>query len=79
MGASDRCPVAYDPAARETIQSAFNDAWELMPNHLKYPDRLRAMIAIQIFEAAARGELGRERFCRDALRRVLAPPSPAVD
>ena len=78
MGEADSSG-AYNPDTLEVLQRAFDAAWDLVPNHLKYPDRLRVMIAIQIFEAAARGELDRNRLAREALTRVFArmPDSPA--
>ncbi len=71
MGEADSSG-AYSPDALEILQRAFDDARDRVPNHLKYPTGCRAMIAIQIFEATARGELSRQRLTREVLTRVFA-------
>ena len=65
-------PAAFDPEMLETLSGAFDEAWNAIPNHLRYPDRLRVMLATQIFELATRGECRRDRLSHEALRRVIA-------
>jgi len=64
--------TAFDPEMLETLSSALDEAWDAIPNHLRYPDRLRLMLATQIFELASRGECQRDRLSHEALRRVFA-------
>ena len=65
-------PAAFNPEMLETLSGAVDKAWDAIPNHLRYPDRLRLVLATQIFELATRGECRRDRLSREALRRVFA-------
>jgi hypothetical protein len=65
-------PAAFGPEMLQTLSGALDEAWDAIPNHLRYPDRLRAMLATQIFELATRGECRRDRLSHEALRRVFA-------
>jgi hypothetical protein len=67
----DNC-TAFDPETLRMLSAAFDEAWNAIPNHLRYPDRLRLMLATQIFELAARGEQRCEHLSCEALKRVLA-------
>jgi hypothetical protein len=64
--------AAFDPETLEALSSAFDQAWDAIPNHLRHPDRLRMVLATQIFELATRGECRRDRLSQEALRRVFA-------
>ena len=78
---SDDSRSVFDPDVLQTLSVAFDEAWDAVPNHFQYPERLRELLATQIFELAARGELDPARLSEQALARIFArrPAPPGAD
>jgi hypothetical protein len=68
--------TTFDPDMLRVLAVAFDAAWDAVPNHFRNPDRLRQVLATQIFEAAARGEIDPRRICEAALTRTFAGCPP---
>jgi hypothetical protein len=73
--------TVFGPEVLRSLGAAFEEAWDLIPDHFRKPDLLREMLATQIVELALSGEHRPDQLVQGALARlfrgVMRMKSPA--